>query len=106
MLSRRSVVGLVTGCLLALGCGGAEPESRAPATVVSTSSMSTASTSTAVRLPSTTVSTSSSTTTLLSAPANADEARRLLERQGVDPAELSREIGEHMRRRFRPAPAE
>ena len=41
------------------------------------------------------------------APARADDAedaRRLLEQQGVDPAELSREIGERMRQRFGPAP--
>jgi hypothetical protein len=35
-------------------------------------------------------------------PTTPNEARQLLEQRGVDPSELSREVGDHMRQRFRP----
>jgi pyruvate/2-oxoglutarate dehydrogenase complex dihydrolipoamide acyltransferase (E2) component len=95
------MIGRSAACVLALAIGcSSEPSSHdAPATVPP-------STTTTSAPPVTTTTPPSTTTTTLPAPANADEARRLLEQQGVDPAELSREIGEHMRRRFGPAPAE
>ncbi len=47
-----------------------------------------------------------SSTTLAPPLATPDDARRLLERQGVDPERLSHEVAEQMRRRFEPPPAE
>jgi hypothetical protein len=38
------------------------------------------------------------------APVNAEEARELLEQEGVDPDELSRQLGEQMRQRFKSSP--
>ena len=93
---------IAAGCALALllGCTP-EPASRGAADAVAPTSTTT----TSSRLPPTTVLTPT-TTTLFPAPETRDEARRMLEREGIDPAALSREIGEHMQRRFRPAPAE
>ena len=96
------IAGIAAGCALALLLGCApEPESRGDADAVPPTSTTT----TSSRLPPTTVL-ASSTTTLFPAPETPDQARRLLEREGVDPAALSREIGEHMQRRFRPPLAE
>jgi len=38
-------------------------------------------------------------------PASAEDAKRMLEERGIDPDDLSREIGEHMRQRLHPQPA-
>ena len=97
----RTVLGwlaaIVAGCALAPGCS-AEPETARGREAAATTSSSTSSSV----APTTTATTSS--TTLLPAPTTAEDARRLLERQGVDPAELSREIGDGMRQRFGSGP--
>jgi len=95
------MIARATACvlLLALGCSS-EPASRDVPTTAPTSTTAT------TAPPVTTTSPPAAPTTTLPVPANADEARRLLEQQRIDPADLSHEVGEHMRRRFRPAPAE
>jgi len=95
------MVARATACvlLLAVGCSS-DPASR---DVLSTAPTSTTATTAP---PVTTPPPPAAPTTTLPVPFNADQARRLLEQQGIDPADLSHEVGEHMRRRFRPAPAE
>jgi len=94
---RSALVGLVVA---AIGCGS-EPESPppSPASPPNPSSTVQATSTTSATLP---------TSTMAPAPpppANAEDAKRLLEERGVDPDDLSREIGEHMRQRLHPQPA-
>jgi hypothetical protein len=42
--------------------------------------------------------------TVAPAPVDAEDGRKLLEREGIDPDELSRDVGEQMRRRFKSTP--
>ena len=100
MPSRAPAVWLLTALTL-VGCG-AEPEpSRTTAPPVPTTS------TTAVNLPTTTSTAPPAVSTTLPPPLRTTEdARQLLERHGVDQDALAREIGEHMERRFHPAPEE
>jgi pyruvate/2-oxoglutarate dehydrogenase complex dihydrolipoamide acyltransferase (E2) component len=95
--------GLLAGLVVLLGCG---PGSDAPPSPGPTT------TPPAAQQPAEPPALASSTTTLRGAPPTApaalqtpEDARRLLERRGVDPDELSRQVGEHMRERFAPKTA-
>ena len=83
---------------LATGCGDA-PERAAPATTLPPATLP------AAPLPTTTLPAAPAPPATVGAPANPDEARRILEQHGIDPDRLSRDIGEQMRRRFEPQPA-
>jgi hypothetical protein len=76
--------------LLAVGCGSTTTTTT---TTTSTSTSTTTTTSTTVR----------TTTTVPEEPVlDPASAEKALRERGIDPAYLSREIAEHMRRRFKP----
>ena len=84
---------------LVLGCGdGTEPRQTAATTVPP---------STRPALPSSTTTVPGMTVppTTLAPPATPEDGRRILEQHGVDPDELSKDIGEQLRRRFERQPA-
>jgi pyruvate/2-oxoglutarate dehydrogenase complex dihydrolipoamide acyltransferase (E2) component len=78
--------------LLIAGCGGGS-ESTAPATTTTAPRSST--TAAPTTLPPTTTP-----PTTLPAVTNPEDARRILQEHGIDPDELSKQIGEQMRQRF------
>ena len=78
--------------LLAAGCGGGS-EPTAPATTTTAPRPST--TAAPTTLPPTTTP-----PTTLPAVTNPEDARRILQEHGINPDELSKQIGEQMRKRF------
>ncbi len=88
--------------LVGIGCA-ADPESRVPEVPPTSAPSTVPTTSTAPPPPPTATTTAPPSPT---PPATPEEASRLLEQQGIDPRELSREVGDHMRRRFQPKPAQ
>ena len=87
----------VAALLLFASCGGSE--SPNPATTTTTARPSpTAAPTTLPPAPTTSPST-------LPAATSPEEARRILQEHGINPDELSKQIGEQMRKRFQEQPA-
>jgi pyruvate/2-oxoglutarate dehydrogenase complex dihydrolipoamide acyltransferase (E2) component len=78
--------------LLTAGCGGGS-ESPAPATTTTAPRPSTTAAPT-------TLSPTTTPPTTLPAATTPEEARRILQEHGIDPDELSKQLGEQMRQRF------
>jgi pyruvate/2-oxoglutarate dehydrogenase complex dihydrolipoamide acyltransferase (E2) component len=91
MSSTTMRVATALALVLVAACGGSE--STAPTTTTTAPPPSTTATPT-------TVSPTTTPPTTLPAATNPEDARRILQQHGIDPDELSKQIGEQMRRRF------
>lgn len=100
---RPAVALAVCGAVTLLLACGTEPESRSPAPPPPSTARSVTTSTASAPPPPTAAPTTTVPPAALDTP---EDARRFLEERGVDPAELSREAAEQMRRRLHPAPSE